>query len=74
MLLFAFRAGLNGAVRLQTWAACDIFYSSCLQTVHGPPIIQALMIISTLRVGPLGPLFLFWESSELPEAERHLYS
>ena len=24
------------------------------------PTISALMIISTLRVGPLGPLFLFW--------------
>jgi ribosome maturation factor RimP len=33
---------------------------SRLQTAQNLPTIQALMIISTLRVGPWGPLFLFW--------------
>src|SRR5215467_3102673 len=39
---------------------CDNFHTSRLQSAQNLPTIQALMIISTLRVGPWGPLFLFW--------------
>ena len=43
---------------------CDIFYTSCLPNVQTAPTIHSLMIISTLRVGPWGPLFLFCAISE----------
>src|SRR5690606_9198099 len=39
---------------------CDNFFTPCLPKRHFGPILQMLMIISTLRVGPWGPLFLFW--------------
>src|SRR5262249_60260532 len=41
-------------------AWCDKYHTSRLQTAQNLPTIEALMIISTLRVGPWGPLFLFW--------------
>jgi hypothetical protein len=65
MLLFPLPADLSGASGGQAVRAvrtCDIFYTYCLQRLWGPLIIQVLMIISTLRVGPSGPLFLFWET------------
>ena len=40
--------------------ACDNFFTSRLQCARFLPTICTLMIISTLRVGPRGPLFLFW--------------
>ena len=39
---------------------CDKICTSCLHVRQFPPSIRVLMIISTLRVGPSGPLFLFW--------------
>ena len=41
-------------------ASCDKPVISRLQFAQILPTICALMIISTLRVGPRGPLFLFW--------------
>ena len=38
----------------------DIKLTSRLQTAQFVPIIRSLMIISTLRASPVGPLFLFW--------------
>ncbi len=59
MLLFLFPASLSEAPGLDR-GGLRHFHTSCLQTAQAPPIIHLLMIISTLGVGPLGPLFLFW--------------
>ena len=40
--------------------ACGNPCTSRLQAAQFLPNIASLMIISTLRVGPWGPLFLFW--------------
>jgi hypothetical protein len=42
---------------------CDIIYTFCLPNAQYAPTVTTLMIISTLRVGPWGPLFFFWDDA-----------
>ena len=48
----------------------DIKLTSRLQTAQFVPIIRSLMIISTLRASPLGPLFLFWAIASISKQHR----
>ena len=74
LLLFPLYTDLRQPV-LRCSTRCDNFYTSCLPNAQFPPSIRALMIISTLRVGPWGPLFLFWgEPLSIPKRMWQLYS
>ena len=57
LLFLRFHAGVSALMRQPPATS---FFTSRLPNAQFLPSICSLMIISTLRVGPWGPLFLFW--------------